>query len=250
MAGREPKIRTVAVPDQVPGHIATRDHQSGAGIYARTNDGILRLTHRQYDTRSHRVPPEQGIRQHVACADGNVAALHPPAQHPSHSSHSSEIHPHTKGHRHLASGWARTLDNSHTPKALDPTWCGASRQQRPSTLSPNSADRQSKKYDNWSKTWKMSQTPGDHSCHHTYTTRTPPRGAPLRSLCLYTCLSKYDTPHPRARAHTRISAHGRPPAGHELVHPHRPEVSSSPSPHNSLRNTTSNTYTESSPNHE
>ena len=103
MAGRQPKIRTMAVSDQVPGHIATRDHPSGTGIYARTNDGILRLTHRQYDTRSHRVPPEQGIRQHVACADGNVAALHPPAQHPSHSSDSSEIHPHTKGHRHLAS---------------------------------------------------------------------------------------------------------------------------------------------------
>ena len=61
MADRQPQIRTMAVPGKVPSHISARDDESGTGIYARTDDGILRLTHRQHDTRPNRVPPEQSI---------------------------------------------------------------------------------------------------------------------------------------------------------------------------------------------
>ena len=84
--------------------------------------------------------------------------------------------------------WARTYWTTATPRRRwTLPWHGASRQQRLSTHSPNSANRQSRRYDSWSKTWRKSQTPGDHSCHHTCTMLTPLRGAPLRSPCSYTC---------------------------------------------------------------
>ena len=207
MARWQADHRAVAVPGQVSGHIATRDHQPRASILARTDDGILRLTRRQYDTRPHRVPPQQGIGQHwhVPTALPVTAVSYTPIQRATAIWLANPVHfgppPRPTPHLYMPQfswrdhlQWARTLDNSHTPKALDPTlvWCVKSA----TAFHPiNEFRRQAvEEIQQLVEDMEASRTAGDHDCHRTYTTPTPRQRAPLRPLCLHTCSSKYITP--------------------------------------------------------